>query len=282
MPLPERSELIISAVKEFMEHHGVPERQQSKKLAEIFDQSYSQAHRKLNGGVRWTVAQLQFLAEYFGGTIGDLNLGQEDNHAGGGERDALPATLVLGAKTIELPCLVWVGDPLKALTQVDLVALREDDRWQVVESAQCPERVVRYRVCKLEIVVKQPPAPTVAILDDESGFADNLCEFLNENGFMAQAFYTAASLEKAIEAGRFDGYVIDWILGNRTAEGLIRKIRFTMAQDVPIYLLTGEVVTGLVHESEAARVIKEFDVLWRDKPIRLPLFAAELHKAISA
>lgn len=54
------------------------------------------------------------------------------------------------------------------------------------------------------------------------------------------------------------------------------------SQDIPVYLLTGEVITGRVDESEAARVIKQFGVQWKEKPIRMATFAAELQKTLGA
>ncbi len=50
----------------------------------------------------------------------------------------------------------------------------------------------------------------------------------------------------------------------------------------PIFLLTGEVASGRADEDELARVIIQLDVQCREKPVRLPTFTAELHKALGA
>lgn len=275
---PDNSNSIVEAVKVLMLRNGVSERQQSRKLAEILNLSYSQAHRKLNGGVDWTINQLRIVAENFGEDLSAIGLGGDDAE----DSVAYRATVSLGQERIEYPCLVWVGEQLGANAKVDFVALRDGDVWNVVEAARCPEKGLRFRVNKLELVVKQPAAPTIAIIDDEQGFADNLCEYLNDSGFQAFAFYNPVSLERAMEERTFDGYIVDWILGERTAEELIRKIRKSTSQDIPVYLLTGEVITGRVDESEAARVIKQFGVQWKEKPIRMATFAAELQKTLGA
>lgn len=269
---------IVLAVKEMMLRNSVPERQQSKKLADILNLSYSQAHRKLNGGVDWTVSQLQIVADFFGESLGAIGLGAGDI----AHNAPLRAHLSLSAESTRYACLVWVGEQLSPSAKVDFVALRDGEEWHVVDPSRCPEKALRFRVNKLELVVKVPPVPLVAVIDDDRDFTDNMCEFLNESGFQAQAFYNAPALERAMEDRSYDGYVIDWILGDKTAESLIRKIRLAATQDVPIYLLTGEVVTGLVEESEAARVIKQFGVQWKEKPIRLATFAAELQKSLGA
>lgn len=275
---PDNSNSIVEAVKVLMLRNGVSERQQSRKLAEILNLSYSQAHRKLNGGVDWTISQLRIVAENFGEDLSAIGLGGDDAE----DSVAYRATVSLGQERNEYPCLVWVGEQLGANAKVDFVALRDGDVWNVVEAARCPEKGLRFRVNKLELVVKQPAAPTIAIIDDEQGFADNLCEYLNDSGFQAFAFYNPVSLERAMEDRTFDGYIVDWILGERTAEELIRKIRKSTSQDIPVYLLTGEVITGRVDESEAARVIKQFGVQWKEKPIRMATFAAELQKTLGA
>jgi CheY-like chemotaxis protein len=269
---------IVVAVKDLMARNGVTDRQQSKKLSEILNLSYSQAHRKLNAGVDWTVNQLQVVAEYFGESLAAMGLGADDNC----ENIAQRAVLLLGPGSNTYPCLAWIGDALNDAAKVDFVAVKNGDEWHVVEAARSHDKTSRYRVEKLEIVVRHAPAPAIAVVDDEQEFADNLCEYLNESGFEAEAFYSPAALERAMEQRAYDGYVIDWILGDRTAETLIRKIRDSMSAVVPIYLLTGEVVTGLVEESEAARVIKQLDVQWKEKPIRLATFTAELQKSLGA
>lgn len=268
--------IFATAVKELMLRHGVNERQFSKTLSTILRLSYSQAHRKMGGDVDWTVSELKQIAEHFGESLSTVGFGGDEDT----ESIAYRGTLVLHGGEYHFPCLVWVGEPLASNAKVDFVATRNGEEWVVFEASKCPEKTARLRVNKLELVVTQPPAPTIAIVDDEQGFADNLCEYLNDSGFQAQAFYNPISLERAMEDQAFDGYVIDWILGDRTAEQLIRKIRLSATQDVPIYLLTGEVATGLVDESEAARVIKQLGVQWKEKPIRLATFAAELQKSL--
>ena len=287
MQLSERrasSQSIAAAVKDLMHRKQVSERQQSKKLGEILNLSYSQAHRKLNTDADWTIAQLQVVAEYFGESLALMGLGEvtagSDGQPAGTRVHGL---FVVVAGQHEYPCVLWVGEQLHTARRVDFVAYQNRAEWRVVETLQCPDNVVRYKINKLEIVLKQLQVPTVAIVDDEKGFADNMRDFLNESGFKATAFYNATSLERILQEGTtFDGYIIDWILGQRTAEGLIKQIRFSPSQAAPIFLLTGEVSTGRADQDELARLIIQLDVQIREKPVRLPTFTAELHKALGA
>ena len=279
---PAQSHSIAATVKELMLRKRVPERQQSKKLADIMNLSYSQAHRKLNGGVDWTIGQLKVVAEYFGESLASIGLG-DNGVSGADERSAgavQEGTFVVAGGQFSHPCMIWVGEQLHVLGKAEFVALHEGDAWRVVEARHSPDNVVRHKVNKLEIMLKQQAWPTVAIVDDEVAFADNLCEYLNESGFRATAFYNPISLERELHERTFDGYIIDWVLGDRTAEDLIKQIRHSASPVVPVFLLTGELNTGKVEESELARVIRQLDVQWREKPIRLATFSAELQKAL--
>lgn len=118
---PDNSNSILTAVKGLMFRSGVSDRQQSRKLAEILNLSYSQAHRKLNGGVDWTIGQLQIVADYFGESLSVIGLGGgEDSNSGVAHR----ATVTLGQECMQYPCLVWVGEPLGANARVDFSAAR--------------------------------------------------------------------------------------------------------------------------------------------------------------
>jgi CheY-like chemotaxis protein len=278
------SQSIAQAVKELMRRKRVPDRQQSRQLASILNLSYSQAHRKLNGGVDWTIGQLKVVAEHFGESLGSIGVGARGDSTVAQEEppgEMQEGTFVL-RDGFTCQCLIWVGEQLHTLGKVDFVAVHNSEGWQVVEAQHSPDNVVRHRVNKLEIVLKRQAVPTVAIVDDEQAFADNLTEYLSESGFLATAYYDSASFEQALKGRTFDGYIIDWVLGDRTAEELIKQIRNSENPLAPIYLLTGELNTGMVLESELARVIRQLDVQWREKPIRLATFCAELQKALGA
>lgn len=272
---------INKVVRAIMLRHGVTERQHSNKLSEILGLSYSQAHRIINGG-DWTVRQLSAVAEYFGETLSSL-IGERESPAsspiGQDEVEAHDAILVLG--TYQLLCRVWIGDPLFHLPRnVEYVALESEGAWRVVEATASPESGLIYKVEKIEVAIKKPDAPSIAIVDDDENSANNLRDFLNESGFDATAFYDLSTVEHAIQERKFDGFVVDWYLCQRTAESLIKQIRSFANPSVPILLLTGEVQTGRAQVSDVARIIRQFDVIYQDKPIKLPIIAAELSKAM--
>lgn len=272
---------INKAVREIMLRHGVNERQHSKKLSEILELSYSQAHRIINGG-DWTVGQLFAVAAYFGETLSSLIIGRETPVSLASEivdAETQDAIFELGSR--QLPCRIWIGSPLFHLPRnIDYVAIKVEGTWRVVEAIASHVDVQRYKIEKLEITIKPSQAPTIAIIDDERLSADNLRDFLNDSGFHAKSFYDSYSIERASQECTFDGFVVDWILGDRTAESLIKQIRSSINPTAPIILLTGEYQSGRVNVSDVARVVRQFDVVYQEKPTRLPMIAAELSKAL--
>jgi CheY-like chemotaxis protein len=270
---------INKAVRSLMARNGVAGRQHSNKLAEILGLSYSQAHRILNGG-DWTILQLSCVAEYFGENLRSLLVGPETPvviSLGQPDKEAREATFVLG--DYEIPCRVVLGSQLfHQPRNVDYVAIETPERLQVMAADERGEDVPCFKVDHLEISIRQPNAPSIAVVDDEKPSADNLRDYLNDCGFQAMSFYDSMTVEKANQERRFDGYVIDWILGEQTSESLIRQIRTSVNPSAPIILLTGQYDTGRLNVSDVARVVRQFDVVYQEKPTRSPVIAAELSK----
>ena len=81
---------------------------------------------------------------------------------------------------------------------------------------------------------------------------------------------------------RFDGYVLDWLIGHQDAGALIAAIR---AHDpaCPIAVLTGQLACGTVDEDVMARVVPAYKQLFVfEKPERVPLILATLNRAFEA
>lgn len=271
------SDSVAEKIRAMMESHGIPRRRQSKELTVILNLSFSQAHRKLTGASPWTLDQLKRITEYFN----DQSLGATLNTPApaGASFDAHDAVLVAGDQ--KLSCVAWIGEVLDIPHPAEFVAVRRGEEWHIVNSrASRNDGETCRRVGKIEVHVQQAQLPRIAVVDDDHNLADSLRDYLNEAGFDASAFYSREALELAMEDTAFDGFVIDWLLGASTTEPLIRAIRLDEQSNVPIIVLTGQLVTGRASESDVARVIMQFNIICREKPTRLSIIAAELHNAI--
>jgi CheY-like chemotaxis protein len=273
-----QSTAIAKSVRDLLIRKGVPKRSQSKKLMEILGLSLSQAHRKLSGSSNWDLVQIKQVADYFGEPFTSLNAIFSEPPASS-EKTSIPATFFIEGR--ELPCFVCVGAPLQTIRNVEYVASKtKENEWRVIETAAAQDHAMYHRVTKLEIALKQAQQLLIAVLDDNEASADNLSDFLVETGFHAEAFYDLDTLAQEIAERTFDAYVIDWLIGQTTAESLIQLIRAKQGRPAPIFLLTGEIDTGRALESDVARVIVEYDVSLQEKPTRLPIITAELSKAL--
>jgi CheY-like chemotaxis protein len=272
------SAAIAKSVRDLLLRKGIAKRSQSKKLKEILNLSLSQAHRKMNGSSNWELSQIKQVADFFGEPFESFHT-MFSSPIATGDEDMVPAIFAIEGR--KLRCLVRIGASLHTVRNVDYVASKADgDEWQVYEAASALESGKYYKVKKLELSLKQTRKLTVAVLDDDEGSADNLCEYLNETGFHAEAFYDIETLSQVVTEKPFDAYVIDWLIGGKTAEALIKLIRTDESIDAPIFLLTGEITTGRAHESEVARIIIDYNVSLYEKPTRLPIIAAKLSKAL--
>ena len=77
-----------------------------------------------------------------------------------------------------------------------------------------------------------------------------------------------------MESQNFEGFVVDWLLGDTTAKDLLSKIRARVPSG-PVVVLTGQIATGLATEAELAMVGASYRALLFEKPTRpLTIFNA--------
>jgi hypothetical protein len=272
-----QSSSIASSVRQLMRRHGVEERQFSKKLAEVLELSYSQAHRKMGGTVDWTFGQMSIVAEYFGETLRSLAV------VGGSPRSvitsssdhiALDAVFVAGG--CEFDCMVTLGEQIFNPRGERYIAVQNGSAWCILESSKFPLGHPAFRVEKVEICVRRKRQPVVAVFDENEGSAMMISDFLNASGFLCTPFHALQELEKFVDEQGFEGFVVAWTSGSQSGEQLIRRIRTRAPVTVPIFLLTDSTSRAKHDDVEIARIVKKFNVVCHRKPVLLEMLAAEL------
>jgi DNA-binding response OmpR family regulator len=108
-----------------------------------------------------------------------------------------------------------------------------------------------------------------------------MVDVLNALGFEAEAFYDVEGIEHSLTQRRFDAFVVDWLLGHRTSESVIRLVRSNYGKSVPVLLLTGQLETGMADEAELASVVSNYAVTPHEKPMRPVLIAAALNQSLA-
>jgi len=96
----------------------------------------------------------------------------------------------------------------------------------------------------------------------------------------ARPFYKTADLLSSATAERYDGFVVDWIVGENSVLNLIASLR---EQDpkCPIVVLTAQVLSGVVDEADIAEAVKRYDLVFSEKPVRASILTATLTRTFA-
>jgi len=270
---------VAQRVRELMSRRGIGKRQQTAELCRILDLSFSQGHRKLRGNSPWTLAQIKKVAEAFGEPAARLFGVQwlDPGVVGASARDAL-----LCVSAVDLPCVAWIGAPVEAGNRPEYIAYERNGHWRVARNDGALYQNA-HEVHKIEIYPRRPKPdkPLIAVVDDDQASADNLRDYLRHSGYAAQSLYGLAAFYDALRQQVFDGVVIDWLFGNLTSADAIRAVRSSESPDVPIFLLTGELLTGKASESEISEIVRQYSVACYEKPARMAILVADLSKRLN-
>jgi CheY-like chemotaxis protein len=264
--------LAVRCVRALMERHGLPKYRQSAWLADALGLSYSQAHRRLSGAAPWTLEELERVGALFGESIEQVvALGQSRS------TDEVPAVMTLGNTTLQ--CRLWIGAVVENPAQESVVAVRTSTGWAAVSASEATAGPA-YRIDRIEPRPGATPRKVVAVLDDDADLTDTICEHLVGSGYDARPFYESAGLLKSSKLVRYDGYVVDWIIGESSALELIARLRAADAA-CPIIVLTAQVLSGLVDEAEIADAVRTYNLGFSEKPVRMSILSAMLGRAFA-
>ncbi|MEJ8796968.1 helix-turn-helix domain-containing protein [Trinickia caryophylli] len=269
---------VAERVRALMSRHGIAKRQQTTELCRILELSFSQGHRKLRGSSPWTLAQIRKVAQAFNEPAAQL-VGMGAGAITPADAQAHDALLCVG--TAQWPCIAWIAGPANAHRCSEFVAYARAGQWRVVRCEGTPEPdacdVVRIEIHPQRTQVCRP---SVAIVDSDHAAAEALRDYLAQNGFAPVLLDGLPAFERALGTQTFDAVVTDWLFGEQTAASAIETLRRSPKPDVPVILLTGELLTGKASESDISELIRRFDVTCYEKPARLAILVADLSKRL--
>ena len=264
-------------VRRFLLSHGVKEHNHASEIARIINVDRSQSYRRLKGDVAWSHTDLRAIAHHFGAPD-ELLLPRDDlarfAHPGS---DGVPALI----RVAGLPPtgLLVPGPELASGESSDLVAIRAGTSWEVHVNGDEPIGARRHAIEALTI--RSHPHLQVALLEDDTRAADALVDAFRPLGIVATPYADSDALREAIAHRRFDASVLDWLLADGTAAGIVEEIRGHRAH-VPILVVTG----ALMADSEIERSLLELSAQWNfstlDKPVRPMNVANALKQMVAA
>jgi CheY-like chemotaxis protein len=273
------AEPAVSAnVRRLLLSHGVKEHNHASEIGRIINVDRSQSYRRLKGDVAWSHTDLRAVAHHFGAPEDHLlprdDLARHARHSGA---EAVPAVI----RVAHLPPtgLLVPGAELAAGESSDLVAIRNGNAWEIHVNGDEPFGARRHAIEAL--TVRSHPHLQVALLEDDQGAADALVEAFRPLGIVATPYADADSLRAALAHRRFDAYVLDWLLADGTAAGIVEEIRQHRAH-IPIVVVTG----ALMADSEMEKSLLALSAQWNfstlDKPVRPMNLANALKQLVSA
>lgn len=262
--------LAVRRVRALMERHGLPRYRQSPWLADATGLSYSQAHRKMNGASPWTLEDLERVATLFGETLAEVFKPDESEHA-------VRGVMTIGSASLD--CQLWLGEPVENPRPDSLVAIKTSSAWAAVCASDAAGNAT-YKVERLEARPSTAERRVIAVLDDDHDLTNSICGHFAAAGYDARAFYKTAELLSGARAERYDGFVVDWIVGETSTLKLIAALREQDAAS-PIVVLTGQVISGVVDEADIAAAVRDFNLVFHEKPVRLSILSATLSRAFT-
>ncbi|KVZ35374.1 response regulator [Burkholderia ubonensis] len=269
--------ITATKVRDLLTRNGIPPRSHNTTIANVLGLSFSVVTRKMKGLIPWNLSQLRDIATHFGVPPAIL-LDDQGAHAGAAP-EMLDATLVIESR--RLRCRAAISTKASSQAETDFIAIQSQGEWIVMERHHAHDgRTYPVDVIELRSAQQQAYAARIAVVDDSPDVAETVCEYFIEKGVNAIPYYDGDSFRKALEREDFDGYILDWMLGDQTAADLVRGIRSSENGDAPIFLLTGKISTGEASEDEIARVVSHFNARCEEKPVRLPILFAEVAREL--
>ena len=262
--------LAVRCVRALMERHGLPKYRQSPWLADALGLSYSQAHRRMTGASPWSLEDIERVGSLFGESLAQV-VGL-DSAPG-----SVPGSLKVGSTSVG--CRLWLGDVALNPRPDSLVAISTAAGWTALLAAEAAEGPV-YRIERLEALPGEGIRKVIAVLDDDQDLTNSICAHLEASGYDARPFFRTADLVSSSKAQRYDGFVIDWIVGEASTLKLIAALR---AEDAacPIFVLTAQVTSGVVDEADIAEAVRMHRIEFSEKPLRMSILSATLARSFA-
>lgn len=125
--------------------------------------------------------------------------------------------------------------------------------------------------------------PRVAVLDDDPRVATTVTAMLVRHGFSAYSFNAPSDVLKATMERPFAAYVLDWFLGEETAQLLIAQLRAEVGKRTPIVLLSGNLsIAGVPTDPTLASMLNLHGAIYRSKPYSGAKLANDLKEALAS
>jgi CheY-like chemotaxis protein len=269
-------------LRAFLFSKGVARHKQTAEIAGLLGLAKTSVFRKFKGDSAFTLLELKTIAEHFASDVDTLlGSGVPENASKASTISALePARVNMNGRSLN--ALLTVGAALKPEDVCDLVALKINHSWEIFAQND-PElkshtSQTHYSIESLQM--SAAPYPCVALLEDDATAAAVLSMALQNEGMVVHTYTHAQALISAIAQRTYQGYVIDWLLGDDTAAGAIQAIG-RLATQAPIAITTGALNTGVETEGSLIPFAERVGAGIFEKPFRHAVLASYLRRSMT-
>lgn len=252
---------------------GIPKQKHIAHIGKVLELTPAAAHKKLTGSTKWEVSQLMKVIHSI-----DMKMSEFFEHYYQGAAEMHYA--MWNTENVALPCKIYLS-PDASEEVSEYSAVKVNDEWRVIHTDELQEEF-KFGRRNIESLVFEPKKiekrrPRIAILDDDKNIVDSIRDMIAGDGFVVDAFYTIDELESCIDKNPYDAYILDWVVGNKTAFETIKGIRLSKNKNSMILILTGQ-LDGIVDE-EISNAIHDYDIIGPyEKPVRINVIKSNIDK----
>ena len=280
---------LAESLSRLMAEQQIGLRQQATLLSELCGISPSQARRKLNGAT-WSFSEVLAVARRFGFSLDQIASGAPNGGFAFSHTADLSPTLRdarFVTESLSVPCQVLLGVQCIS-TPTDnsvLLAAASPEGWLVGARDHLVHYQAEVPFHYAEQVLLKPDnphqLPKIAILDDEKGVSETLCDWFAATGYEAVAFTSGEAL-LATDIEAYVAFIVDFVLATGdSSQTIVRALRQSRP-DVPIMLLTGKLRSGEASEAELTALLRSTNVTFFEKPVRPSVVAAAIETQLSS
>lgn len=251
---------------------GIPRHKHTSHLAKVLGVTITHANRKMKGVSSWESSQLEKVTQYLGVSLSDLfkmvEGSIEDTHTG---------KYIFNKEEIEGE-IVFSTD-----TERTYSAVKINDQWHIFKTEdiegndiyeESRQGVMRFVV---QSGTRDKSKPRIALLDDDKEILTTTAELLMKGPYKIDTFMKREDLFEKIKNNPYDGYILDWIVNDKSAYDICKTIRESRKPHAMIIILTGQ--TGDFIDQEIAEAFNDFDILgFYNKPLRIATIQVNIDK----
>ena len=237
-----------------MNERGISKNKHTTHIANVLGITITHANRKMKGFASWENSQLEKVAKSLGVSLSDLFKMVEDSYE---EKHA--GKYIFNKEELEGE-ITFSPD-----TERTYSAVKINDQWHIFKTDDIEGNDI------------YEESRRIALLDDDKEILTTTAELLKKGPYKIDTFTSSEDLIARIQSSPYDGYILDWVVNDKSAYDVCKKIRESKKPHAMIIILTGQ--TGDFIDQEIAEAFNDFDILgFYNKPLRIATIQVNIDK----